>query len=192
MCSMKADKSYKINIIYLALLVIYGVVALISIIMVYNHENVLIGNTDFVGFFLLLSSIPSILISFLRGGLKQGRLIPYFVFGIVGVAFGIYAMITNVVPINVICICWGAFDICRSLYEVFDVFTGLRNKNWLKAVELIVATAEIVIAVFLIVKQFEAFKVHVKFIGFSFIVLLLNEIIILLVGKKNEKGISRN
>lgn len=189
---MAEKKNKRVNILYLFLLVVYLGVAVTALILAYYSKSALLEKDDIIGALILLSSLPHIVIFFLRGDFKNKRLIPYFVFGIAGIAFGLTTIIIEDIRLDTVCAIWGAFDICRSLYELFDVVPELKDRKWLKAVEVVVSSAEIAIGILLIIHRFEGITLHVKFLGFSFIVLLLNEIMILYAGKRHEKGSDRN
>lgn len=189
---MKKKKITKLNILYLLLFIVYFGAALTAIILAYYSENTFLKKAEMIGGLVLISSIPHIFIFFIRGGFKNSRVIPYFAFAIIGIGFGTCTMFITDIRIDTICAFWGALDICRSIYELFDVVPRLKNREWLKATEIIVAFVEIIIGVLLIINRFDGILTHVKFMGFSFIVLLINEIIILRVSRHHEKGFDNN
>ena len=164
-------KNRKINILYLALVVLY--LAIGVFVLVFSNEGHEKNNT-ILG---VLSSIPHLLIFVLQGGLKSGGKYPYLFFSLIGISVGLAAIIDKSISLDKICVIWGCFDICRASFEISDAITEIKEHKWLELIELVISVGEIVIAVLLIIDEFEGIRVHLLYFGVVFIVSAVKRIL---------------
>ena len=160
-------KFRKINILYLALVVLYLAIGIF--VLVFSNESHEKNNT-ILGVLILLSSIPHLIIFVSQGGLKHGGKYPYLFFSLIGIGVGLAAIIDKNISLDKICVIWGCFDICRASFEISDIIPEIKEHKWLELIELVISVGEIVIAVLLIIDEFEGIRVHLLYFGIVFIV----------------------
>lgn len=177
----------KINIKYLVLQFVYLMVATLAIIVGTKSLEEIGRNSYVLGAFIALSSIPHLIIFVIQDGLKNKEKIPYAVLGLVGITLGIVFIHLQGYSLSMICLVWGIFDITRSSFEIADTVPELKNKKWIEIVSLAISTAEIVIAILLIINRFEGVKFHLIFMGISFALYFAKETINFMLERRHEK-----
>ena len=183
-------KSKQLNILYLCLVFVY--IAIGIFVLVFANES-REKNNVILGLLILLSSIPHLLIFVLQGGLKNERKYPYLAFAAIGIAIGMVTIFKKTISLDKVCIMWGCFDICRSSFEIADVIPELRKHKWLELIELFISIGEIVIAILLILDEFEGIRLHLIYFGVVFIVSAVKRIVDNLINNlPHEKSIDRN
>lgn len=184
------EKSKKLNILYLLLVVCYIAIGVFVLIFANDARE---KNNEILGTLILLSSVPHLLIFVVQGGLKNSRKYPYLAFAIIGIVIGIVAMSKREMQLDKICIMWGVFDICRSSFETADTIPEIKEHKWLEFVELVLSLGEIAIAILLIIDEFEGIKLHLTYFAAVFLISAVKRIADNLIGNlPHEKSSNRN
>lgn len=182
---MKDTKFHKLNILYLTLLSVFVLGAIAAYIFAAKVSNLKDIEHSVMGLLLIVSSIPHLVIFVLQGGINNKKKIPYAIFSIIGIGLGIFAAFAKNVELDIICLVWGIFDICRSTFEIFDALPEVFEKKWLEIIEIVISVFEIVIAIFLIMDKYEGIKLHYLALGISFSVYFVKFLVEGLI-KKHE------
>lgn len=169
-----------------ALLAVYLIVAVIAIYFGTKSIAVIETNYKIVGGLLLMSSIPHLIIFFLKDGLKNKKKIPYLVFAAAGIILGFTGMYSAAIGLSTLCLIWGVFDICRSSFEIIDVAPEIKN-NWLEITEIVASTGEIIIAILLILDRVEGLKLHFCFLGAVFLLYFAKNITACFIESKEDE-----
>lgn len=166
--TMKELKFRKINIIYLTLLSAFVLGAIAAYIFAAKVTHLNDIEHSVMGLLLIVSSIPHLIIFVKQGGINNKKKTPYAILSILGIGLGIFAAFAKNVELDLICLIWGIFDICRSTFEIFDTLPEIFEKKWLEVIEIVISIFEIVIAIFLILDKYEGIKLHYLALGISF------------------------
>ena len=142
-------------------------------------------NNVILGILILLSSIPHLLIFVLQGGLKNGRKYSYLFFSIIGICIGLVTIFKTSISLDKVCVMWGCFDICRSSFEIADTIPEIKKHRWLELIELLISIGEIIIAILLIIDEFEGVRLHLIYFGVVFIVSAVKRILDNVIGLLN-------
>ena len=161
-------KNHKLlNILYLLLVFCY--IGIGIFVLFYSNEQ-REKNNVILGLLILLSSVPHFFIYVVNGGRKNEKKYPYLAFALLGLTIGIVTICIPTISLAKVCVMWGAFDLCRSSFEICDVIPELKKHEWIELVELVLSLGEIVIAVLLIIDEFEGIRLHLIYFGIVFIV----------------------
>ena len=172
------------KIIYIFSIIFYLTIGIIAFVFAKpeNGENV-----KFLGTLILLSSVPHLLIYIIDRN-KQ----TYLIIGLVGVVFGVTILATDVFSQDVVCMVWGAIDICRGTTEIISVVPNVR-KNKLELIEILVSVGDIVIGILLCVHMSGGIVLHLIYLGIEFIISGAKNIVDYFVErKKHVKGTNNN
>ena len=187
---LKMSKTKKLNILYLILFLIY--VSVGTLVLVYSNDS-REKNNVILGILILLSTLPHLILFIAQGGFKNERKYPFLMFFAIGVTIGLVTIFKSSIELNKVCVIWGCFDICRSSYEICDVIPELKEHKWLELVEFLLSSGEIVIAILLIIDEFEGIKLHLIYFGIVFIVSAIKRIADnILKSINNEKSVDHN
>lgn len=182
-------KSKVLNILYLGLVLLYMAIGVFVLIYANEQRE---KNNILLGLFILLSSLPSLLVFFTNGGFKNEHKYSSLAFAIIGISIGVVTIVKKDISLDKVCVIWGCFDICRASLEIAEILPELREHKWLELVDLAIAIGEIVIAVMLIIREFEDVNVHLLYFGVTFIIAGAKRIIDLIIEHAEEKKSTSN
>ena len=177
-------KSKKLNILYLCLVLLYLAIGVFVLVFANETRE---KNNVILGVLILLSSIPHLFIFVLQGGLKNNRKYPFLFFSIIGIGIGLVTIFRTSISLDKVCVIWGCFDICRSSFEIADIIPEIKEHKWLELVELLLSTGEIVIAILLIIDEFEGIRLHLIYFGVVFLVSAAKRILDNVIGLLNHE-----
>ena len=136
---------------------------------------------------IILGSVPHLLI-YISDRLK----LSYLIIGIVGIAFGVLFLTTDIFTDDQICMVWGVIDICRGLTEIVNVVPHIKE-NKLTFVEIAVSVGDIVIGVLLCIHMLGGIKLHLIYLGIAFLITAAKDVADYIVGKRiNAKRTNNN
>ena len=139
-----------------------------------------------LGVLIILSSVPHILIYFINKTKKT-----YLLIGLVGLAFGILFLSTDLFTDDQICMVWGCLDICRGLTEIATIVPEAKN-NKFEIVEIFISTGDIVIGILLCIHLANGLHLHLLYLGIAFLITVLKDIVELIVVNTNAKRVNNN
>lgn len=173
------------NIVYWFSAVFYlamGVVAFTISHLDYTERIVLLS------ILILLSSVPHLLI-YLANREKKS----YLIIGLVGIAFGILFLSTDLFDADEICMIWGCIDICRGLTEIINVAPSVR-KHKIEWVEIVISLGDIVVGVLLCLHLSDGLRLHLIYLGIAFVISAIKLIFEYFVqrGHKIDEGSNNN
>ena len=172
------------QIIYIFSIIFYLTIGIIAFVFAKPENG---GNVKFLGTLILLSSVPHLLIYIIDRN-KQ----TYLIIGLVGVVFGVTILATDVFSPDVVCMVWGAIDICRGTTEIISVAPNVR-KNKLELIEILVSIGDIVIGILLCVHMSGGIVLHLVYLGIEFVISGAKNIVDYFVErKKHVKGTNNN
>ena len=172
------------QLVYLFSIVFYITIGIIAFVFAKpeNGENV-----KFLGTLILLSSVPHLLI-YIIDRKKQ----TYLIIGLVGIVFGITILATDVFSPDVVCMVWGAIDICRGTTEIISVAPRVKQ-NKAELIEILVSIGDIVIGIVLCVHMSGGIVLHLVYLGIEFVISGAKNIVDYFVErKKHVKGTNNN
>ncbi|MCQ2801213.1 MAG: hypothetical protein MJ222_00955 [Bacilli bacterium] len=172
-------KSKKLNILYLCLVLLYLAIGIFVLVFANESRE---KNNLILGALILLSSIPHLLIFVLQGGLKNSRKYLYLFFSLIGICIGLITIFKTSISLDKVCVMWGCFDICRSSFEIADTLPEIKNHKWLEFIELLISIGEIIIAILLIIDEFEGIRLHLIYFGVVFIISAVKRILDNVIG----------
>lgn len=182
-----ADNKQKLikNIIYSFSVIFYLVIG-IGVLIISNYD--FSDRIVLLSVLIILSSVPHLLIYFADREKKT-----YLIIGLVGIAFGILFLVTDIFNADEICMIWGCIDICRGLTEIISVAPSLR-KHKLEWIEIAVSLGDIVIGVLLCIHLSDGLQLHLTYLGVAFFILALKIMVEYVINKisKKDEGSNNN
>lgn len=172
------------DIAYIFSIVFYLVIGLWVIIIAHQNFS---HNVDFLGILIILGSVPHILFYIINR-----TKISYLILGLIGIAFGILFITTDIFEPDHVCMIWGCIDICRGVGEIINVAPNVKKQKeeWL---EIAISVGDIVIGVLLCIHLAGGLPVHLIYFGVAFVVSGLKNSAELITKRiKNGKGNSDN
>ena len=131
---------------------------------------------------ILLSSVPHILIYAANREKKS-----YLIIGLVGTAFGILFLSTDLFDADEICMIWGVIDICRGLTEIINLAPTVR-KHKIELIEIAISLGDIVVGILLCIHLTHGTKLHLIYLGIAFLITAVKNITEYVFIKRKEKN----
>ena len=157
----RRTKGLLTNIVYSFSVIFYLVIGIgVFTISHYDFSD----KTVLLSVLIMLSSVPHLLI-FIANRQKKS----YLIIGLVGIAFGILFMATDIFTADEICMIWGVIDICRGTTEIINVAPTVM-KNKVEFVEIAISVGDIVIGVLLCIHMADGLQLHLIYLGIAFII----------------------
>ena len=173
---MKTDKNFLKFLEYL-FMAFHFVVGVVVFIIAFQSYEV---TTPILGALIIVGSVPHFLIY-----IMDPKKSAFLLIGVVGLALGLIAIISNSFDINHICILWGALDICRGLTEIYHSAPHVKHEKY-ELVDIAVSLGDIVIGALLIAHQAHGLKLHLIYFGIAFVIMGLRHLYVLLFIKKHD------
>lgn len=165
------------QIIYIFSIVFYLTIGTIAFIFAKPENG---GNVNFLGTLILLSSVPHLLIYLIHRERQS-----YLIIGLVGIVFGTIILSTNVFDPDIVCMVWGAIDICRGATEIITIAPHVKH-NKFEFIEIAVSTGDIVIGILLCIHMSNGIVLHLIYLGIEFFISGTKNIADYFIGKKRN------
>lgn len=149
------------QIIYVFSIVFYLTIGTVAFVFAKPENG---GNVKFLGTLILLSSVPHLLIYLIHRDRQS-----YLIIGLVGIVFGIIILSTNVFDPDIVCMVWGAIDICRGTTEIIVVAPNIKH-NKFEFLEIAVSLGDIGIGILLCIHMSDGIVLHLVYLGIEFLI----------------------
>lgn len=167
------------NIVYTFSIIFYLVIG-IGVLTIshfdYTERTVLLSTL------IILSSVPHILI-YIANRAKTS----YLIIGLVGTAFGILFLCTDLFDADEICMIWGVIDICRGLTEIVNIAPTVR-KHKIELIEIAISLGDIIVGTLLCIHLTHGTKLHLIYLGIAFLITAVKNITEYIFIRRKEKN----
>ena len=123
---------------------------------------------------------------FIGGGFKNKRKIIDFVFFCLTIVLSMIFYIFKIIPIEVMCIMWGAYDIIRNIAHIVSSSMEVRE-NKLEIIEMIAAVMEIIFSILLIFERAEGVTLHLIVMAIAYTIFGIKFSIDYAIEEKHKK-----
>jgi len=134
-------------------------------------------SVDFIGIFLLVEALPHIFQTYKA---REHKILVGFLLGlfVVGLGLAIWAFTSKTLTVRTFCTIYGIYGIARGIYIVISGTFLINIKNSkLPIVDIVLGIGDIVFGIILIIRGQAAVPGHLYFLGASFLVMCIMETI---------------
>ena len=175
---MKLKQKFSFSELVYLFSIIYYLVIGIWVFCIFNQDFA--DNVNFFGVLIILSSVPHILIYAINQERKT-----YLIIGLVGLAFGILFIASDLFTPDQVCMIWGCIDICRGITEIIAIAPTLR-KNKANYLEVAISVGDIVIGILLCIHLAGGLRLHLIYLAIEFVVTGIKNLVELIIERKNR------